>query len=637
MKSIYNVIVCSLFLLLTACSDYLDVIPDNMPTIDHAFSDRNSAETYLFTCYSYMPVDQLSRGNNVSLMSGESWMVLSGDNYWFGKDHTAFDVARGLQNSNTPLLNYWDGDKGGKNLFIAIRDCNIFLENIHKVVDLEEYENRRWTAEAKFLKAFYHFFLFRMYGPIPVIKTNLPVSSTPEQVKVYREPVNEVADYICELLDEASGDLPEVITNEIEEMGRITKPMALALKAKVKMTMASPLFNGNDRYKNLVDNRGVCLFPEYDENRWDEAAKACKDAIDCAHEAGHKLYTYQGFLPVSDITRYKLNLRYAITEKWNPEIIWGTTISDSPIQGACMIRTRSSEASNNTVIATIAPTLDVVERFYTRRGVPISEDKQWLENGRYDNRYKTEVAGDSEKYLLKEGYTTAKLNIDREYRYYASLIFDGCIIWGNGVVDDNSSSITYGQMKRKQIGGQLGTDCYSLTGYTPKKLVNPESVVSNSSFSRKRYSFPIIRLADIYLMYAEALNEAGAEKSEIFQWIDPVRERFGLEGVEASWSKYSTNSGKINTQQGRRAIIHQERLIELAFEGETHWDILRWCEADDYRNRPIRGWNVNGETEDEYYKETVLAYPIFATKDYFFPIKKSSLNVNSNLIQNYGW
>ena len=78
-------------------------------------------------------------------------------------------------------------------------------------------------------------------------------------------------------------------------------------------------------------------------------------------------------------------------------------------------------------------------------------------------------------------------------------------------------------------------------------------------------------------------------------------------------------------------------MIELAFEGETHWDILRWCEADDYRNRPIRGWNVNGETEDEYYKETVLAYPIFATKDYFFPIKKSSLNVNSNLIQNYGW
>lgn len=636
MKSIYTIIVCISFLLLTACSDYLDVIPDNMPTIDHAFRDRNSAETYLFTCYSYLPVDQLSRGNNVSLMSGESWMVLAGDNYWFGKDHSAFDIARGLQTSNAPLLNYWDGDKGGKNLFIAIRDCNLFLENIHKVNDIEEYESRCWIAEAKFLKAFYHFFLLRMYGPIPLVKTNLPVSATPDEVKVYREPVNEVAGYICELLDEASQDLPEIITNEIQEMGRITKPIALALKAKVKVMIASPLFNGNDRYKNLVDNRGIRLFPDYDANRWNEAVAACKDAIDCAHAAGHQLYTYQGFYPVSDTTRYKLNLRYAVTEKWNPEIIWGTTVNDNNIQGACMIKTRSNEASNYNIIATIAPTLDVVERFYSRRGIPISEDKRWKENGRYDDRYKTEAAGASEKYLLKEGYTTAKLNFDREYRFYASLFFDGCIIWGNGVMDDNSALITYGQMKRKQFGGQLALDSYSITGYTPKKLVNPEST-GGTSFSRKRYSFPLIRLADLYLMYAETLNETGADKSKIFQWVDPVRERSGLEGVGASWAKYSTNPEKANSQQGRRAIIHQERLIELAFEGETHWDVLRWCEADDYRNRPIRGWNVKEEKADDYYRVMVLDYPVFATKDYFFPIKKASLNVNSNLIQNYGW
>lgn len=635
MKSIYNFIICVSLLFLTACS--LDVIPDNLPTIDHAFSNRTSAETYLFTCYSYLPVDQIARGKNVSLMSGESWMALNTDNYWFGGDHMAYDIARGLQNSNNPFINYWDGGEGGHNLFIAIRDCNIFLENVHKVIDLEEYESRRWQAEVKFLKAFYHFFLLRMYGPIPIIKTNLPVSATPDEVKVYREPVNEVADYICELLDEASEELPVKITNEIQEMGRITKPIALALKAKVKMLMASPLFNGNDRYKNLVDNRGVNLFPVYDVNRWNEAVVACKEAIDCAYEAGNKLYTYQGYLPLSDVTRYKLNLRYAVTEKWNPEIIWGTTVDDSNLQGACMIRTRSDETSNMSTIATISPTLDVAERFYTRRGVPISEDKKWKSDNRYEERYKTEVAGESEKYLLKDGYTTAKLNFDREYRFYASLIFDGCIIYGNGVTDDNSNSITYGQMKKKQFGGQSAADCFSITGYTPKKMVNPESTIKGTTFTCKRYSFPIIRLADLYLMYAEALNETDAGKSEIFQWVDPVRERSGLEGVEASWSKYSVNPEKTNSQQGRRAIIHQERLIELAFEGETHWDILRWCEADDYRNRPVRGWNVSGETADEYYRETFIAYPAFTTKDYFFPIKKASLNVNSNLIQNYGW
>ncbi|WP_288737638.1 RagB/SusD family nutrient uptake outer membrane protein [uncultured Parabacteroides sp.] len=635
MKSIYKIIVCISFLFLTACS--LDVIPDNLPTIDHAFNNRASAETYLFTCYSYLPMNQVSRGNNVSLMSGESWMVLNDDNYWFGSHTEAHDIARGLQNSNSPLLNYWDGGEGGSNLFVAIRDCNIFLENIHKAIDLDNYERVRWEAEVKFLKAYYHFFLLRMYGPIPIIETNLPVSANPEEVKVYREPVNDVAAYICELLDEASEELPVKITNEIQEMGRATKPIALALKAKVKMMIASPLFNGNDRYKNLIDNRGVNLFPEYDANRWNEAVSACKEAIDCAHEAGCKLYYYQGYLPLSDTTRYKLNLRYAITEKWNPEIIWGTTINDSDLQGACMIRTRSDETGNMQTIATIAPTLDVVERFYTRRGVPISEDKIWKNNNRYVERYKTEIVGDSEKYLLKDGYTTAKLNFDREYRFYASLIFDGCLIYGNGVTDDKSNSMTYGQMKKKQFGGQLAADSYSITGYTPKKLINPESTVKGTTFTRKRYSFPVIRLADLYLMYAEALNETGAGNSDIFQWIDPVRERSGLEGVEASWSKYSTNPTKINTQEGRRDIIHQERLIELAFEGETHWDILRWCEADDYRNRPIRGWNASGETAEEYYVETFITYPTFTTKDYFTPLKKSSLNVNNNLIQNYGW
>lgn len=637
MKAIYKIVVCASLLLFTACNDYLDVIPDNLPTIDHAFTDRNSAETYLFTCYSYLPVNQIHRGRNVSLMGGESWMVLYGDNYWFGGDHRAHDIARGLQNSNTPLLNYWDGDNGGSNLFIAIRDCNIFLENAHKVIDLENYERIRWEAEVKFLKAFYHFFLLRMYGPVPIIKENLPVSADPDEVKVYREPVNEVVDYICELLDEAVEELPLKITNEIQEMGRVTQPMALALKAKAKMLMASPLFNGNDRYKNMVDNRGVRLFPDYDAERWNEAVRACKDAIDSAHEAGHELHYYKGYLPVSDRTRYKLNLRYAVTEKWNPEIIWGTTVNDSDIQGACMVRTRSNEVSNVAVIATIAPTLDAVERFYTRRGVPIAEDKIWIENGRYDERYKTEVAGESEEYLLKDGYTTAKLHFDREYRFYASLIFDGCIIYGNGVTDDNSSSITYGQMKRKQYGGQLSADCFSITGYTPKKLVNPESAVSGDNFSRKRYSFPIIRLADLYLMYAEALNETGADKDEILRWVDLVRERSGLEGVADSWSNYSTYPEKPNSEQGRRSIIRQERLIELAFEGETHWDIMRWCEADDYRNRPVRGWNAKGETSDEYYMETFIAYPSFTTKDYFTPIKKSSLNVNSNLVQNYGW
>ena len=86
-----------------------------------------------------------------------------------------------------------------------------------------------------------------------------------------------------------------------------------------------------------------------------------------------------------------------------------------------------------------------------------------------------------------------------------------------------------------------------------------------------------------------------------------------------------------------RDIIHQERMNELAFEGERYWDLLRWKKAEDYMNRPIKGWNVMGETTEEYYEIKVVAQPEFLTKNYFFPLRKASLDVNSNLIQNPGW
>src|SRR3546814_16578863 len=102
----------------------------------------------------------------------------------------------------SPYLDYWDGGNGGRSMFEAIRDCNTFLENIHSVPDMEEPEKKRWIAEVKFLKAYYHWFLFRMYGPIPIMDKNFPISSTPEQVQVYREPVDSVVNYIVNRSEE---------------------------------------------------------------------------------------------------------------------------------------------------------------------------------------------------------------------------------------------------------------------------------------------------------------------------------------------------------------------------------------------------------------------------------------------------
>src|SRR5690606_27336325 len=130
------------------------------------------------------------------------------------------------------------------------------LENIGKVQDIEDVEREQWIAEAKFLKAYYHFYLLRMYGPIPLIKENFSIGEDVEVVKRYREPIDECVNYIVSLLDEAIPDLPLIITDQQNDLGRATSVIASSIKAKILVTAASPLFNGNMDYASMVDNRG---------------------------------------------------------------------------------------------------------------------------------------------------------------------------------------------------------------------------------------------------------------------------------------------------------------------------------------------------------------------------------------------
>ena len=101
--------------------------------------------------------------------------------YWSG---TMFNVARGFQNASGPYGNDWAG------IYEGIRCCNILVDNISTVPDLPEWERQQWIAEAKFLKAWYHFHLMRKWGPIPLIKENLSINASVDQVRVYRDPID---------------------------------------------------------------------------------------------------------------------------------------------------------------------------------------------------------------------------------------------------------------------------------------------------------------------------------------------------------------------------------------------------------------------------------------------------------------
>lgn len=631
----------SVIITLPACNKYLDIIPDNVATIDNAFTMRAEAEKYLFTCYSFLPKDG-DPTYNVGYLAGDELWVPTQE--W---DFVSYGwrMARGGQSAANPYLNTWNGmnQGGGPNsnfgLYKGIRNCNIFLENVQdetKVRDLAFDERLRWLAEVKFLKAYYHYYLLRMYGPIAIVDKNIEISASEDDVKVKRMPFDVCVSYISDLLDEAAVNLPTIITDRSSELGRINKATALAVKAKLLLMAASPLFNGNPDYVSFKDKDGVNLFNStYDATKWKKAAEATKTAIDAAESAGFGLYTFPGTtFKLSDTTRLQLTLRGALTDRWNNEHIWANPNSRADfLQRTAMPKLVSAGASGDARMQLAAP-LKIAEMFYSRNGVPINEDKT-LD---FTNRYTVRTAVKSERFHVKEGYQTARLNFDREPRFYADLSFDGGI-WYKYDSPTNSDEGTWSiEGKYTQLAGATHVGFYNETGYYLKKVVDWNMVNNSNGVSYRDYPWPQIRIADLYLMYAEALNESEGPVAGVHTYLNLIRERAGLPTVEEAWSNFSNNPSKFTTKDGMREIIHQERSIELAFEGNRFWDILRWKKAAQEFNDPIRGWSVFQATTSDYYKvRTIYSRNFVAPRDYLWPIRTYDLTVNSKLVQNPGW
>jgi hypothetical protein len=216
--------------------------------------------------------------------------------------------------------------------------------------------------------------------------------------------------------------------------------------------------------------------------------------------------------------------------------------------------------------------------------------------------------------------------------------FDGGVWYGQGIYDNTKpNDLFYVQTKKGQRNA-AGSDRSTVTGYYIKKLIHFENVLgSGTTYSVNQYPWPMIRLSDLYLLYAEALNESAGPGEEVYKYINLVRERAGLPTVEEAWSTYSVNPEKYKSQDGLREIIQQERLIELIFEGQRFWDLRRWKEAASILNSPVQGWDRSQESAIAYYRKVTLFDQTFGSKDYFWPIKDANITVNRNLVQNLGW
>ena len=618
---------------LFSCDNYLDIVPDQTQQVDLLFERKEVAYTALATCYAYLPKND-GVYTSFMTMSDEITTPIS-------KETDGVRIMKGQQSASNPKFGLWSGWSDQGSLWEGIRHCNILIENIHNVVDMSEEEMNSWAAEAKFLKAYYHFLLFTYYGPIPIVDENLPISASDNEVRVKRSTVDQSVDYIVQTIDDAILDLPvrELSSNDL---GRIDQVIAKSTKSRVLLYAASPLFNGNsEMYSGFINEDGEHYFNQtYDQTKWDLAKDASLDAINAALENGVGLYEFSSTPPnyedeyeESEFLRTLYDLKYTIVDKWNSELIWGNSnpVRDNDwwqMQAACMMKNPSA-SSVEAAWQWIAPTLRIAELFYTENGLPIDQDLTYD----FQNRFNTATVGASQNYQAQYGTTTAKLNLNREPRFYSSLGFDRGYnrTWGN---------LWQLRMKKGEIHGRIAnSDDYLITGYALKKLVHPDS--EGDGYNKiVTYAWPMIRLSELYLNYAEAINESVGPNQEAYDALNAVRERAGISSVEDAWGNASISAtlNKHTTQDGFREIIRQERLIELSFEGNRYNDIRRWKQAEQYFNSPVFGWSVDETSVSGYYNITQVGTRSFnSPRDYFHPISINEITINPNLTQNLGW
>lgn len=635
--------------------NYLDIVPDNTVELSNLFETKEKAYNALADCYSYMPDIE---GVHLSMaLAGDEWIGRLDAGVAGVRSYTrGSKLMRDWNNSTDPILGFWSGAGGAKDLYEGIRICNIFLNGLGDIPNMQEEERIDWMSQVKVLKAYYHFYLLRLYGPIIIADKNYEPYDDIDLIRQERKPVEECFQYILGLIDDVlydeNGNEKEDLYNSRSEvfLGQIDRVVAKALKAKILLYRASPFFNGNSEfYSNFKNAAGEPYFPQtYDKEKWKEALDATEIAIEAAEAQGKKLYEFSGQVKFwdqddwekSEIMKYCYNNRFSINDPWNSEVVWGYSniyyTSSSSIAAASNLRGDPDNPNNATFsFQWLGTSFRMSELYYTRNGVPVDEDKTFD----YDHRLDITTIPDDTYHLgyMQPGEKTVKLYLNREPRFYAWIAVDRCI-WRD--YDTRVyPMMRYGEWPGGRNSGSA-TDYY-WTGIAVKKFVHPES--RGASWQRVvNFPYPLIRLSDLYLMYAECYNEYYGPGQPVYDKLNAVRARAGLlRPIEELWNDASIvkTVGKHLTQDGLRDIIHTERMIELSFEGQSFYDICRWKRGDEFFNKSVQGWNApDGSTAESFYRLTTWQPRTWITpKSYLMPIPSEEINKNPKVDQNPGY
>lgn len=640
MKKYLLSLLCGI-LLLPGCN-YLDMVPEkDIETIESLFEQRTKVENWWKGLYSELNMIFANFRVNVAYLGADEFVTCQAlySDAIYNLD--GLKVADGLQMSQNPYGSIW------YRMYVIIRNCNIFLENVDRTYDMTEEDRNWWKADVKALKAYVYFELVRHYGPICLVPQNMPVNLPVKDYQLPRQHVDTCFKEIVNLLDEAMEYLPKHGQRVSNYGNTFSLEGAYALKAKVLLYAASPLFNGNAFYSDFKNKNGELLFNStYDRNKWLLAAEAADKAAQMCEDGGRSL-SGGSTGKKTDLLNVMSDVERSMFSRFNNEEYLIEWKYPATFHEFILPRLIGDDVNfENQALGCLSPSMKMVEMYYTENGLPIDADISW----NYSNRYKlgSESSPDYEG-VIPLNTSVVNLHLRREPRFYASIAGDR-MYWQRGT---NTAETDYNLLVKAHKGEEpwgtqydfiISNSWQNINGYWLKKhLFSWIQTLGYGSSLQGNETAAIIRLAEVYLMQAEAWNEyLDAPDSRVYDPIDKVRERAGIKPVREAWGSYSNNPTKVTTKAGMRDIIQQENNIEFAFEGHRYWNLRRWLIAHQAMNEKQYGWNVLGTTDQAFYNYETGPIVVWsknkfiAPRDYLDPIDAEEILI-SGMVQNPGW
>ncbi|WGQ13043.1 RagB/SusD family nutrient uptake outer membrane protein [Sphingobacterium faecium] len=583
-----------------SCKNYLDQVPDDVITVEDIFKSKTNTDKFLANIYSVVPNELVQRFTN----SGNAgpWTAASDEAKYTWDFNYANNMTSSVwSNTDGVVAGFWNS------YYEGIRNASYFIQNIDNAnpVEVTSVMKSTYKAEARALRALYYYYLVKTYGAVPLIGEQiLDINAPLEDLKLARSPFDACIDYIVTELDEAYQELPFVPSNN--EYGRITKGVVKAYKSEALLLKASPLYNGNADFAAIKNADGTALYSATeDRQKWQVAATASKEFIDEFVPNYYDLYQETNADPF--VAAY-LSCRNVITTDWNREWIFARSNSGNNTQ---YDRTPKHVGFPSAAQGggALGATQFIVDAYFMKNGLPISDPKSTYSEEGFAN-YKV-------PYDPAER-TTYRMYVNREPRFYVGITYSGSY-WLNQA---NSSAPVISLFNYSGNSGRSqSTSDVTPTGYTVRKNVG-----SNGN-SRGAL---LLRLANIYLNYAEALNESSPGHADIIKYVNLIRKRAGVPGY---------GEGDVAVPVGQvamREAIRKERQVELAFENVRYFDARRWKIAESTASTAVYGMNLNADGND-FFKRTLIETRIFKKRDYLFPIPNNEVLKNEKLVQNAGW